>query len=153
MNMGYDFFYNYYTTILDNNSQLYTNKIQALQQLYGKFFIKQSFKYIAYEIGSHFFYYFSRILYRPSIQLFFNIEFKIKDFFWKIKLNYINSQITEGDSHLPYYILLDTYISYQIWKQFSIFLEGKNLINYKYQNRLLYQNSGLEVSGGIKISL
>jgi outer membrane receptor protein involved in Fe transport len=50
------------------------------------------------------------------------------------------------------YVNLGLTAEYRITEKFSVFLQGKNLLNQSYQNYYLYYHPGITVGGGLSYS-
>ena len=91
----------------------------------------------------------------PKSHFFLSANYKWNKFQFAASIQQINHLNTVADPSLtPYfqnYTLLNSKISFQIWKYIEIFASGDNLLNRKYETNRYYPMPGTTFFGGLNL--
>jgi iron complex outermembrane receptor protein len=87
----------------------------------------------------------------PKHHLFSSLRYKWEKFSTMASIQYINHLDTDPSAKVYFqnYTLLNTKISYQIWKYAEIFVSAENLLNQKYETNRYYTMPGITAFGGV----
>jgi len=80
-----------------------------------------------------------------------DLKYEYRSRFWIHAGAVYNSDYKAGTYKVPYYVDLKAGLGFNIRKSFSVFIEGKNLLNYSRQDVPLYSRNGFEIMAGIKL--
>jgi iron complex outermembrane receptor protein len=86
----------------------------------------------------------------PKHHLFSSIRYKWEKLSAMASVQYINQLDTDPSTKVYFqnYTLVNTKISYQIWKYAEVFTSAENLLNQKYETNRYYTMPGITTFGG-----
>lgn len=89
----------------------------------------------------------------PKHHLFISCNYRLKKLQFMPSIQYVNNLDTDPSEETSYqnYVLLNSKISYQIWKYAELFISAENILNQKYENNMYYSMPGLTAFGGVKM--
>lgn len=91
----------------------------------------------------------------PKHHLFLSCDYRLKNWFLTASVQYVNHLDTDPSTKVSFqnYTLLNSKVSYQVWKFTELFISTENILNQKYENNRYYPMPGITVFGGIKMKL
>jgi outer membrane cobalamin receptor len=91
----------------------------------------------------------------PKYHLFLSGNYHPGKFQFMTSLQYVNHLDTDPSANTSYqtYVLLNSKISYIVWKFAELFLSAENILNQKYENNIYYPMPGITMFGGMKLRL
>ena len=91
----------------------------------------------------------------PKHHLFLSCNYRLKKWQFMSSIQYVNNLDTDPSAKTSFqsYVLLNSKISYQVWKYAELFISAENILNQKYENNLYYTMPGITAFGGIKFKL
>ncbi len=95
----------------------------------------------------------SQVYATPKHHLFLSGSYRLKRFQFISSIQYVNHLDTDPSAKTSYqtYVLLNSKISYRIWKFTELFISAENILNQKYENNLYYSMPGITAFGGAKM--
>ncbi|MFA5817863.1 MAG: TonB-dependent receptor [Bacteroidales bacterium] len=89
----------------------------------------------------------------PKHHLFLSCNYRLNKWQLASNVQYVNHLDTDPSSKTSFqsYVLLNSKISYQVWKYAELFISAENILNQKYENNLYYSMPGITAFGGIKL--
>jgi iron complex outermembrane receptor protein len=87
----------------------------------------------------------------PKHHLFSSLRYKLNKLSAMASVQYINHLDTDPSTKVYFqnYTLVNTKISYQIWKYAEVFASAENLLNQKYETNRYYTMPGITAFGGV----
>lgn len=88
----------------------------------------------------------------PRSHLFLSGNYKLNKFQFSAsvqQVNHLNTVYDGSEPHFQYYTLINTKVSYVIWKFAEIYISGNNLLNQKYETVRYYPMPGFTFFGGL----
>ena len=145
---GWIYFDTYYTPIINAN-YLYQYSTLSFYTYFSSLGfehnIKSIFTYNFKIIGEL---HQQTVYFRSPLSIEANIYFSWKNFGINITSRFLGNRVTQNIKLEPY-ILLNTKLYYNISKSLQIYVEGINLLNYKYTITPNYATSGIVIFGGL----
>jgi outer membrane cobalamin receptor len=91
----------------------------------------------------------------PKYHLFLSGNYHPGKFQFMTSVQYVNHLDTDPSANTSYqtYVLLNSKISYIVWKFAELFLSAENILNQKYENNIYYPMPGITMFGGMKLRL
>jgi outer membrane cobalamin receptor len=91
----------------------------------------------------------------PKHHLFLSGDYRFSKWLLTASAEYVNQLDTDPSTKVSYqsYTLVNSKISYQVWKFAELFISAENILNQKYENNRYYSMPGVTVFGGIKMKL
>jgi outer membrane cobalamin receptor len=91
----------------------------------------------------------------PKYHLFISGNYHPGKFQFMTSLQHVNHLDTDPSANTSYqtYVLLNSKISYRVWKFAELFLSAENILNQKYENNIYYPMPGITMFGGMKLRL
>ncbi len=91
----------------------------------------------------------------PKHHLFLSGNYRIDKFQFMSSLQYVNHLDSDPSANTSYqtYMLLNSKITYSIWKFAELFISAENILNQKYENNIYYTMPGITAFAGVKIKL
>jgi len=88
----------------------------------------------------------------PKHHLFISCNYRVKKFQFMPSIQYVNHLDTDPSAKTSFqdYVLLNSKISYQVWKYAELFIMAENLLNQKYETNKYYTMPGVTAFGGVK---
>jgi outer membrane cobalamin receptor len=89
----------------------------------------------------------------PKHHLFISCNYRLEKLQVVPSIRYVNHLDTDPSAKTIYqnYVLLNSKISYQIWKYAELFVSAENILNEKYENNIYYTMPGITAFGGVKM--
>ena len=89
----------------------------------------------------------------PKHHLFLSCNYRQNKWLFASSVQYVNHLDTDPSSKVSFqnYTLLNSKISYKVWKYAELFISAENILNQKYENNLYYSMPGIIAFGGIKL--
>jgi outer membrane cobalamin receptor len=88
----------------------------------------------------------------PRSHLFLSGNYKLNKFQFSAsfqQVNHLNTVYDGSEPHFQHYTLINTKVSYVIWKFAEIYISGNNLLNQKYETVRYYSMPGFTFFGGL----
>jgi outer membrane cobalamin receptor len=91
----------------------------------------------------------------PKHHLFLSCNYRMNKWLLTSNVQYVNHLDTDPSSKTSFqsYVLLNSKISFQIWKYAELFISAENILNQKYENNRYYSMPGITAFGGVKMKL
>jgi len=91
----------------------------------------------------------------PKHHLFFSLNYRLNKWLLSSNVQYVDHLDTDPSSQTSYqrYVLLNSKISFGVWKYARLFISVDNILNQKYENNLYYTMPGITVFGGVKLKI
>jgi len=91
----------------------------------------------------------------PKHHLFLSCDYRFKNLFLTANIQYVNHLDTDPSTKVSFqnYTVLNSKVSYQVWKFAGLFISAENILNQEYETNLYYAMPGITVFTGIKLKL
>ncbi len=91
----------------------------------------------------------------PKHNLFASIDYSLKKLHATISVQYVDQLDTDpavDKEDMETYTLLDSKVSYKLFKWCELFLSAENILNQEYENNIYYPMPGITAFGGAKMN-
>jgi len=91
----------------------------------------------------------------PKHNLFASIDYSLKKLHATISVQYVDQLDTDpavNKEDMETYTLLDSKVSYKLFKWCELFLSAENILNQEYENNIYYPMPGITAFGGAKMN-
>ncbi|MFH0758445.1 MAG: TonB-dependent receptor [Bacteroidota bacterium] len=91
----------------------------------------------------------------PKHHLFVSCNYQWNKWLLSSNVQYVNHLDTDPSSQTSFqsYVLLNSKLSFRVWKYARLFVSVENILNRKYENLLYYSMPGITTFGGVKLEL